>query len=170
MLLFIGVSIGWGVMFMTDSTAVWKAMVLLLVHGLAGVIWLPASQVLIHRIVGVEQLASAVRLNATGRYMGFLVGPAVGSGVAAAVRPDLRHFHQCAHLCPDVHMAHAGPLWALAFGRRAPRTRDHRLCRNLVDDAGNGGQSGAASMTVLVGCFGFLHWQCLPGANAGVRV
>jgi MFS family permease len=78
MLLFMSVSIGWGVMFLTDTIAVWKAMALLVVHGLAGVIWLPASQVLIHRIVGVEQLPSAVRLTATGRYMAFLVGPVVG--------------------------------------------------------------------------------------------
>src|SRR5260370_30833782 len=52
MLLFMGVSVGWGVMFATDSTQQWKAMVLLVIHGLAGVIWMPASQVLIHRIVG----------------------------------------------------------------------------------------------------------------------
>jgi MFS family permease len=78
MLMYMGVSIGWGVMFMTDSTEEWKAMALLVIHGLAGVIWIPASQVLIHRIVGTEQLSSAVRLNATGRYLAFLVGPAVG--------------------------------------------------------------------------------------------
>jgi MFS family permease len=81
MTLFIGVSIGWGIMFMTDSTAVWKAMVLLVIHGLAGVIWIPAAQVLIHRIVSIEQLPSAVRINATGRYLGFLVGPVVGDGL-----------------------------------------------------------------------------------------
>jgi MFS family permease len=81
MLLFIGVSISWGIMFLTDSTAVWKAMLLLVIHGLAGVLWMPASQVLIHRIVDVEQLPSAVRMIATGRYLGFLVGPLVGDGL-----------------------------------------------------------------------------------------
>jgi len=81
MLMFIGVSIGWGVMFMTDSAAVWKAMVLLVIHGLAGVLWVPASQVLIHAIVSVEQLPSAVRIAATGRYLGLLVGPIVGDGL-----------------------------------------------------------------------------------------
>jgi MFS family permease len=60
MLLFMGVSIGWGVMFATDSTQQWKAEVLLVVHGLAGVIWIPAAQVLIHRIVGAQQVPSAV--------------------------------------------------------------------------------------------------------------
>src|SRR5271168_5010214 len=69
MLLFIGVSICWGVMFMTDSVAPWKAKVLLVIHGLAGVIWIPASQVLINQIVDLEQLPSAVRIYATGRYL-----------------------------------------------------------------------------------------------------
>lgn len=78
MLLFMCVSVGWGVMFATDSTQQWKAEALLVVHGLAGVIWMPASQVLIHRIVGAQLVPSAVRLNATGRYLAFLVGPAVG--------------------------------------------------------------------------------------------
>jgi MFS family permease len=87
MLLFMGVSIGWGVMFLTDTTAMWKAMALLLVHGLAGVIWLPAAQVLIHRIVGAQLLTSAVRLNATGRYMAFLIGPAVGAGLLRVFGP-----------------------------------------------------------------------------------
>ncbi len=84
MCMFIAVSIGWGIMFASDSTEEWKAMVLLVIHGLAGVIWAPASQVLIHRIVGIEQLASAVRLTATGRYLAFLLGPAIGSAVLLA--------------------------------------------------------------------------------------
>ena len=87
MLLFTGVSISWGIMFMTDSMAVWKVMVLLVVHGLAGVIWVPASQVLIHRIVSVDQLPSAVRITATGRYLGFLVGPLVGDGLLQIFGP-----------------------------------------------------------------------------------
>jgi len=87
MLLFIGVSVSWGVMFMTDSAAVWKAMVLLAMHGMAGVIWMPAAQVLIHRIVTLEQLSSAVRLNATGRYLAFGIGPGVGAGLMLLFGP-----------------------------------------------------------------------------------
>jgi MFS family permease len=60
---------------------------LLVVHGLAGVIWMPASQVLIHRIVGAELVTSAVRLNATGRYLAFLVGPAFGGVLLWAFGP-----------------------------------------------------------------------------------
>jgi MFS family permease len=85
--IYMSVSIGWGVMFLTDSTAQWKAMALLLTHGIAGVIWIPAAQVLIHRIVGAEQLPSAVRLNATGRYLAFLVGPAVGGALLLTMGP-----------------------------------------------------------------------------------
>jgi len=81
MLLFIGVSVSWGVMFLTDSAAVWKVMLLLVIHGLAGVIWIPASQVLIHKIVPIDQLPSAVRLTATGRYLAFGFGPGVGAGL-----------------------------------------------------------------------------------------
>jgi MFS family permease len=81
MLLFSGVSIAWGVLIMTYTVTKWEAELLLVIHGLAGVIWIPASQVLIHKIVALEQLPSAVRIFATGRYLAFLVGPAVGAGL-----------------------------------------------------------------------------------------
>jgi MFS family permease len=87
MLMLLGVSVGWGVMFLTDSVTLWKAMALLVIHGFAGVIWIPASQVLIHQIVEAPQLPSAVRLSSTGRYLGFLVGPAVGSGLLLVFGP-----------------------------------------------------------------------------------
>jgi MFS family permease len=54
---------------------------------LAGVIWVPASQVLIHRIVTAGHLPSAVRLTATGRYLAFLIGPAVGGGLLLIFGP-----------------------------------------------------------------------------------
>jgi hypothetical protein len=78
MFMFIAVSVTWGIMFLTHSIKLWIAYLLLVVHGFAGVIWIPAAQVLIHQIVAQDELASAVRLNATGRYLGFFVGPAVG--------------------------------------------------------------------------------------------
>src|SRR5262249_9788801 len=55
------------------------AELLLVTHGIAGVLWTPTSQILLHDLVGPEQLASAVRLNATARYLGILFGPAVGA-------------------------------------------------------------------------------------------
>lgn len=87
MLMFMAVSLCWGLMFLTHTLTLWKAVVMLIVHGLAGAIWLPSAQVLIHRIVPPEALASAVRLNATGRYLGFLAGPALGAGLMMALGP-----------------------------------------------------------------------------------
>ncbi len=98
MLLLAGVSIGWGVMFLTHSAAMWKAMVLLAVHGMAGVIWIPASQVLIHEIVshrGVAERGSAHRNRALS---GVSRRPCRGRRIVAGIRPDPRHFHQCADL------------------------------------------------------------------------
>jgi len=100
MALFMGVSISWGLMFYTDSVVLWKAMALLIVHGAAGVIWIPASQVLINRIVGPQLLPSAVRMTATGRYLGFVVGPAVGSGLMLLFGPTMGIFINAAIYAP----------------------------------------------------------------------
>src|SRR5215467_9022653 len=78
-LLYMSVSAAWGVLFLTNSLQVWHCLVLLSVHGLAGAIWAPAEQLMLHDLAGREQLPSAVRLNSTGRSMGFLAGPALGS-------------------------------------------------------------------------------------------
>jgi len=87
MALFMGVSLAWGMLFTFDALEMWHAMVLLILHGLAGVLWGPATQLLVHDIVGPEQLHSAIRLNATSRYLGLLAGPAVGSAVMLALGP-----------------------------------------------------------------------------------
>jgi MFS family permease len=60
---------------------------LLVLHGFAGVLWSPPTQLLLHDIVGRERLQSAVRLNATGRYLGTFLGPAVGSGLLLLLGP-----------------------------------------------------------------------------------
>ena len=87
LVLFMGVSLAWGLLFVTDTIELWHAIVLLTVHGMAGVIWGPASQLLIHDIVGPEHLQSAVRLSATSRYLGLLMGPAVGGGLMLLLGP-----------------------------------------------------------------------------------
>src|SRR5450631_1936838 len=79
MLLFMAVSISWGVLIATGTLQVWHAMLLLTLHGLAGVLWSGPSQLLIHDIVEDAQLPSAVRLGATARYLGTLLGPALGN-------------------------------------------------------------------------------------------
>jgi MFS family permease len=84
MLLFIGCSLGWGLLFMTGTLELWHAVVLFSLHGVAGVLWGPASQLLIHHIVGPEQLHSAVRLLSMSRVAGLLGGPAVGGAMLLA--------------------------------------------------------------------------------------
>ena len=76
--LYAGVSLTWGILFLTDTIQVWHACALLVIHGMAGVVGQPGSQLIIHDIVGREHLQSAVRLNSTGRNIGVLFGPAVG--------------------------------------------------------------------------------------------
>lgn len=82
--MFVAASLGWGWLIHTDSLEVWHAMLLLTLHGFAGVLWQPASQLLLHDIVGAEQLPSAVRLNATARWLGLLAGPGVGGVILLA--------------------------------------------------------------------------------------
>src|SRR3989337_201350 len=76
--LYAAVSLTWAILFLTDTIEVWHACVLLVIHGMAGVLGGPSSQLIIHDIVGREYLQSAVRLNSTGRQLGILFGPAVG--------------------------------------------------------------------------------------------
>lgn len=87
MLLFMAVSLAWGILFYTDTLEMWHAMVLLVLHGVAGVLWSPASQVLLHHVVPLESLPSAVRLNATARQLGLLAGPAVGGVILLTMGP-----------------------------------------------------------------------------------
>jgi Transmembrane secretion effector len=66
---------------------VWHAVVILLIHGAAGVINAPASQLIIHDMVGGPHLLSAVRLNASSRNLAILLGPAVGGGLLLLLGP-----------------------------------------------------------------------------------
>jgi hypothetical protein len=70
MLLFIMASAGWGVFFITDTLEMWSAMLLLVIHGCAGVLWQTPNQLLLYDIVGPAGLPSAVRMNAMARYLG----------------------------------------------------------------------------------------------------
>ncbi len=81
MVMFMAVSLAWGVLIFTDTLEMWHAAVLLVIHGFAGVLWSPAGQLLVHDIVGPAHLQSAVRLTATSRNIGLLMGPAVGAGL-----------------------------------------------------------------------------------------
>jgi MFS family permease len=85
--LFMVASAAWGLLFLTDTLRVWHAVVILLVHGAAGVIIAPASQLILHDIVGATQLGSAIRLNASSRHLAILLGPAIGGGMMLLLGP-----------------------------------------------------------------------------------
>ncbi len=86
--MYMAVSITWAILFFTGAIQLWHACVLLVIHGMAGVLWSPGSQLLIHDIVGPDHLQSAVRLNATSRQLGVLLGPAVGGGLMLLLGPS----------------------------------------------------------------------------------
>ena len=85
--LFIVASFTWAILFMTNTLEAWHAVVLLVLHGVAGALWSPASQLYLYDIVGAEDLQSGVRLNATARQLGILFGPAVAAGCSSPSVP-----------------------------------------------------------------------------------
>jgi MFS family permease len=113
MLLFMGVSIAWCVLFLTGALQPWHARTLLIIHGCAGVLWGPASQLLLHDIVGPAELQSAVRLGATARYLGMLCGPAVGGALLLALGPSHAIFVNALFYLPMVVW-----LWRAPYGPR----------------------------------------------------
>jgi len=86
--MYMAVSASWALLFYTGTIQVWHASLLLIVHGMAGVLWQPGEQLMIHDIVGPEHLQSAVRLNSTSRQLGVLFGPAVGGGLMLWLGPS----------------------------------------------------------------------------------
>ena len=125
MLLFMAVSAAWGVLFLTDTLEVWHSALLLTVHGLAGVLWIPASQLIVHDIVGQAHLQSAVRLNATARQLGMLLGPAIGGALMLALGPAWGIIVNVAIYLPLTLW-----LWKAPYGHRARGSaRAHRPAR-----------------------------------------
>jgi MFS family permease len=118
MLFFMAASLGWAALFFTDSVEQWHAVVLLTIHGMAGVLWGPASQLLIHDIVGIKDLQSAVRLNATSRQLGVLMGPAVGGALMLIFGPPVGLLINVLIYMPLVIW-----LWKTPHGARQPH--DH---------------------------------------------
>jgi MFS family permease len=128
--LFALVSLGWGYFFLTDTLEMWHAMVLLVLHGAAGVFWSTSSQMLLYDIVGPERLQSAVRLNATVRYLGVLVGPGVGSLIMLTLGPTRGIFLNAAFYLPLLVWLIRAPYGRHFRGRSdAPK----RAVRGLLD-------------------------------------
>jgi MFS family permease len=82
-------SLTWAILFFTGTLELWHAVILLLMHGVGSVVGAPASQLILHDMVGSQHLQSAVRLNATARSVGFLIGPAVGGGLLVFAGPGV---------------------------------------------------------------------------------
>jgi len=85
--MFMVASLAWGLLFLTGALEVWHAVVILLIHGAAGVIGTAAVQLIIHDMVGPQHLHSAIRLNATSRNLAILLGPAIGGGLMLLFGP-----------------------------------------------------------------------------------
>jgi predicted MFS family arabinose efflux permease len=73
----------------TDQLEVWHVVVLLTLHGIAALFHGPATQMIMHDVVGRQDLQSAVRLSATFRQLGVLVGPAIGGLLMLWVGPGV---------------------------------------------------------------------------------
>jgi MFS family permease len=119
--LFLLVSLGWAVLFATDSLQIWHAMVLLVLHGCAGVFWLTSSQVLLYDIVGRDAIASAVRLSASARYLGMLVGPGVGSLIMRTLGETRGMFFNAALYLPIMIWLVRAPYGAKYRTEEAPK-------------------------------------------------
>jgi hypothetical protein len=70
----------------------YRFLVRLSMHGLAGAIWAPAEQLMLHDLNGRETLPNAVRLNSTGRSVGFLAGRVLGSLMLLVLGPAVAIF------------------------------------------------------------------------------
>jgi MFS family permease len=128
--LFIVASAGWGYFFVTGTLRMWHAMALLVVHGCAGVLWITSSQMLLYDIVGPAALPSAVRLAATARYIGVLVGPGIGSAIMLTLGPTRGILLNTVFYLPLVFWLIGAP-----YGRhfRQDRPPPKRAVRGLAD-------------------------------------
>jgi MFS family permease len=93
----------------------WHAVVLLVLHGLAGMLWSPAGQLFIHDIVDEKHLHSAIRLSATARWLGLLMGPAVGGVILILMGPAWGILFNALIYLPFILW-----LWKAPYQRRHP--------------------------------------------------
>jgi MFS family permease len=156
MTLFIIASLSWGYFFITDTLQMWQAMVILVIHGCAGVLWQTPNQMLLYDIVGPSDLESAVRLNAMARYLGILVGPAVGGAILLALGPAPGIMLNTVFYLPLVLWLVKAP-YGPRFRAGAPAPR--RAVRGLGDIVQTmrdiKGRSVIVSMTLLAGAASF---------------
>jgi len=152
MAFFMAASLAWSFFFLTDTLAMWHAVLILTIHGFAGVLWGPAGQLLIHDVVGPGQLPSAVRLNATARWLGLLFGPAVGGAILLGLGPGYGILLNAA-----IYLPLAVWLWRAPYGPRfrvggAPPARAVRGFADIVTTVRDArGNRTILSMLALAG-------------------
>jgi MFS family permease len=154
MLCFMAASLCWGVLILTDTLEMWHAVALLILHGIASVLWQPSSQMLLHDMVGPAQLQSAVRLNATSRQLGLLMGPAVGGVLLLLAGPAYGILLNVLIYLPLVWW-----LWKAPYGPRfrkdAPGSAAKAPIRGFADIVSTmrdiAGNRTIVSMTLLAG-------------------
>jgi MFS family permease len=131
--------------------------VLLAIHGIAGVFWMPAAQILIHNIVAAEQLQSAIRLNASVRYLGFLAGPALGGALLLLFGPSYGILLNALLYVPFMLW-----LWRAPYGPRfrttptPPKVAVRGFGEILATMRDIASHRTIVAMTVLAGCASLL--------------
>lgn len=141
--LFMAVSATWGILFLTGTLELWHACVLLVLHGLAGCIWMPAEQLLLYKFAGPKQLPGAIRMNSTFRSLGLLAGPVVGSALLLSVGPAAGMFVNILFYLPLTVF-----LWFVKLDRHGPK--------NQQDDAAASPRAPEKRMTFF-SAFGVLR-------------
>lgn len=116
--LFMAVSATWGILFLTGSLELWHACVLLVLHGIAGCLWMPAEQLLLYKFAGPKELPGAIRMNATFRSLAFLAGPVVGSALLLSIGPAAGMFVNILFYLPLTVF-----LWFVKLDRHGPKNR-----------------------------------------------
>ena len=157
MYFFIFVTVAWGALIYTDTIEIWHAGILLILHGFAGVLWAPAAQLLIHDIVGKDQLHSGVRLMATSRTLGILLGPAIGGGLMLWLGPATAISINAIIYIPLVIW-----LWKAPYGpafrksKREPAAKTQGGFIEIITTYKSiSGNKNIISMILLIGCVSF---------------
>nr|WP_284288420.1 MFS transporter [Angustibacter aerolatus] len=127
--LFMLVSVAWGVLFLTGTLRIWEACVLLVLHGLAGSLWGPGEQAMLHDFVGRDEPAERGAAQCDVPQPGHPVRAGGRLRAAPGARADARHLRQradlpAAHAVPvphEVHRAHPRGRCATSAGRGAGR-------------------------------------------------
>jgi MFS family permease len=139
--LFMVASLTWGVLFLTDTLRIWHAVLILIVHGAAGVIGSSAVQLILHDMVGTAELPSAIRLNASARNLAILLGPAIGGGLLLLLGPAwglltnvLIYLPFTIFLIRVPYTGHARHAAAPASGRRARLSDPWRILAEVSGD------------------------------------